>query len=68
MATSLSINLQTKEWFTDALEAYKTVSSLSESELETLAILSNQKDKDLILAGISESKNNQIHSIRSILD
>lgn len=60
-------NLQTKEAFADILEAYQTVSKLSEGELETLEILSSHKTKDLIFQSISESKNNEVHSIESIL-
>lgn len=60
-------NLQTKESLVDVIEAYQTVSKLSESELETLELLSNQKTKDLIFQSISESKNNEIHSIQSLL-
>lgn len=60
-------NLQTKEAFADILEAYQTVSKLSEGELETLEILSSRKTKDLIFQSISESKNNEVHSIESIL-
>lgn len=66
--TALSpINLKTKEGFNRAIKAYRAVSSFSESELETLKILSDQKDKDMILRGIKESKGNKIHPIKSIL-
>jgi len=61
------INLKTKKDLNKAMEAYRAVLSFSESELETLEILSNQKDKDLILRGIKESKNNKVHPIKSIL-
>ncbi|MFH1564846.1 MAG: hypothetical protein ABIC82_03275 [bacterium] len=61
------VKLQTKESLIDVMEAYQTVSKLSEGELETLEILSNHKTKDLIFQSISESKNNEIHSIKSLL-
>jgi len=50
-----------------ALRAYRVISDLSESELETIEILSNQKNKDLILKSIRESKDNKIYPIESIL-
>lgn len=59
--------LKTTKDLTQALGAYKIVSSFSDSELETLEILFNQKDKDLILQGMKESKTNKVHPIRSIL-
>ena len=67
MAVLSPINLRTKKDLNKAIEAYRTVLSFSESELETLEILSNQKDKDIILRGIKESKTNKIHPIKSIL-
>ena len=67
MSVLSPVNLKTKKGLNNAMEAYRAVLSLSESELETLEILSNQKDKDLILRGIKESKNNKIHPIKSIL-
>ena len=63
-----TINLKTKGKLTKAIEAYLLVSSFSESELETLNILSNQEDKNLILRGIEESKKNKIYPIKSILN
>lgn len=60
-------NLKTKKGLTRAIEAYRTVSVFSESELETLEILSNEKDKNLILRGIKESKSNKVHPVKSIL-
>lgn len=63
-----TIDLKTRGGLTKAVEAYLLVSSFSESELETLDILSNQEDKDLILCGIEESKNNKTYPIKSILN
>jgi len=60
-------NLKTKKRLNEAVEAYRTISAFSESELETIEILSNEKERNLILRGIKESKNNKIHSIKSIL-
>ena len=60
-------DLKTKKGLNKAVEAYKTVSVFSESELETLEILSNEKERDLMLRSIEESKNNKIHPIKSIL-
>lgn len=60
-------NLKTRKRLYKAVEAYRTISAFSESELETIEILSNEKERNLILRGIKESKNNKIHSIKSIL-
>jgi len=60
-------NLKTKKGLNRVIEAYRTVSVFSESELETLEILSNEKDRNLILRGIKESKSNKVHPIKSIL-
>ena len=62
-----SVNLKTKSGLTKAIEPYHIISSFSDSELETLEILSSQKEKDLILRGIKESKSGKIHPIKSIL-
>lgn len=67
MSQSYINNLKTKKGLVKAIEAYKTVSVFSESELETLEILSNEKDRELILRGIKESKSNKIHPVKSIL-
>ena len=67
MATLFPDNLKTKKDLNKAIEAYRTVLSFSESELETLEILSNEKERNLISRGIKESKNNKIHPIKSIL-
>jgi hypothetical protein len=64
---STSVNLKTKSGLTKAIEAYNIISNFSNSELETLEILSNQKDKDLIFCGIKESKSDKVHPIKSIL-
>ena len=67
MAILFPDNLKTKKGLNKAVEAYKIVSVFSESELETLEILSNGKERDLMLRSIKESKNNKIHPIKSIL-
>ncbi len=67
MPVLFSDNLKTKKRFVKAIEAYQIISAFSESELETIEILSNEKERNLILRGIKESKNNKIHSIKSIL-
>ena len=67
MTVKLPINLKTKKGLDKAVEAYKIVSAFSEGELETLEILSNQKDRDFVLRSIKESKKNKVHPIRSIL-
>jgi len=65
--STLTISLKTKKGLIKAIEAYRLVSDLSDSELETLEILSNQEEKDLILRSIKESKNNKVYPIKSIL-
>ena len=67
MSTSSLVNIKTERGLTMAIEAYHIISNFSESELETIEILSNQKERDLILRGIKESKNNKVHPIESIL-
>ncbi len=67
MSQSNITNLKTKKDLNRAIEAYRTVSVFSESELETLEILSNESDRKLILRGIKESKGNKVHPIKSIL-
>ncbi len=67
MSQAFLYNVKTKKSLNKAIEAYKVVSVFSESELETLEILSNEKDRNLILRGIKESKSNKIHPIKSIL-
>lgn len=66
-STLYLVNLKTKTGLHKAMEAFKIVCNLSESELETLGILSKPKEKDLILRGLAESKNNKVHPIESIL-
>lgn len=67
MPVLFSDNLKTKSRLLRAIEAYRIVSAFSESELETLEILSNQKERGLILRGIEESKKDKIYPIKSIL-
>ena len=67
MTTLYLNNLRTKQGLNKIVEAYKTVSAFSESELETIEILSNEKERDLMLRSIEESKNNKVHPIKSIL-
>lgn len=63
----MDTKLKTIKDISKALNAYKIVSSFSESELETMEILSNQNDKILIFKGLEESKSNKVHPLRSIL-
>ena len=65
--STLTTSLKTKKGLVKAIEAYRIVSDLSDSELETLEILSNQEEKDLIFRSIKESRNNKVHPIKSIL-
>lgn len=65
---SLSTNLKTKKGFSKALAAFQIVRGLSESELETLEILSNPKERDLILRSLEESKKGKVYPLRSILE
>ena len=67
MAVLSPINLKTKKDLNKAIEAYRAVLSFSESEVETLEILSNKKERSLISRGIKESKSKKIHPIKSIL-
>ena len=64
----LPSGFKTKKEISKFLEAFQIVRGLSESELETLEILSNLKERDLILRSLEESKKNKIHPIRSILE
>lgn len=47
--------------------AFELVRGLSESELETLEILSDVKNKKILERSINESKKNKIEPIESIL-
>lgn len=67
MSTLYLVDLKTKTGLHKAMEAFRIIRSLSESELETLGILSKQKERDLILSSLKESKNNKVHPIESIL-
>ena len=67
MRISLSNNLRTKENLTRAVDAFGIVRNLSKSELETLEILSNQEDRDLILDSLEESERGDVLPIESIL-
>ena len=69
METNITpINLRTKKDFSKAMKALQVVHGLSESELETLEILSNPKERDLMLSGLEESKRNKVYPLRSILN
>ena len=59
--------IKSKKKLLGVIEAYKFISNLPESDLETLEILSNKKDFNLIQKGINESKNNKVHPIESLL-
>ncbi|MFH1661764.1 MAG: hypothetical protein ABIA02_01565 [Candidatus Falkowbacteria bacterium] len=67
MPTLCSVDIKTKKGLHKAMEAFNIVCNFSENELETLEILSKSEDKDLMLCGLEESKNNKIHPIESIL-
>lgn len=60
-------NLKTKRRLSKNLEAFQVVRGLSESELETLEILSDLKGKGFVLRSLRESKENRVYPIRSIL-
>ena len=51
----------------DVLQAFKIVRGLSESELETLEILSDAKNAKILEQSISESKKGEVFPIESIL-
>jgi hypothetical protein len=51
----------------NSLQAFELVRGLSESELETLEILSDAKNKKILEQSINESKKNKIEPIESIL-
>lgn len=56
---------KTKKEFKNAINAFQFVCNLSESEIETLEILSSHKK--LVEQSINESRENKIHPIESIL-
>ncbi len=69
METNISpINLRTKKDFSKAMKALQIIRGLSESELETLEILSNSKERDLVLSGLEESKRDKVYPLGSILE
>ena len=64
----MPINLGTKKGFSKALLAFQIIQDLSESELETLEMLSNSKERDFALRSLEESKKNKVYPLRSILE
>lgn len=67
MATiALHNNLNDKK-FPRALAAFQLVRGMSESEIETLEILSDKKNIKLLEHSLSESKKNKIAPIETIL-
>ena len=65
-STAQTINFSIKSSLLNQLEAFRLIKNLSESEIETLEIISN--DKNLILRSMEDSKSRKTHPIRSILD
>lgn len=65
-STAQTINFSIKSSLLNKLEAFRLIKNLSESEIETLEIISN--DKNLILRSMEDSKSRKTHPIRSILD
>lgn len=59
--------LQNNRAFLKALSAFELVRGLSESELETLEILSNEENKKLLERSLEESRNNKVAPVESIL-
>ncbi len=59
--------LQDKGSLKKALQAFEMIRDLSESELETLEILSDPDQREAVLAGLEESKRNKVYPIKSIL-
>ncbi|MCI0533085.1 hypothetical protein L0Y49_02575 [bacterium] len=51
----------------EALPAFKIIRDLSESELETLEILSDPETKKLLERSLSESKANKVFPVETIL-
>jgi len=67
MSTATKQKLGNRAEIAKALKAFEIVRSLSESELETLEILSNSQEKKIILKSLEESKKNKVYPLRSIL-
>ena len=65
MSTS---NLKTKRRLSKNLEAFRVVRGLSESELETLEILSDLRGRDFVLRSLRESKENRVCPISYLAD
>ncbi len=59
--------LQDKNRLQNALKAFNMVRDLSESEIETLEILSDPDQEAVILNSLEESKKGKVHSVKSIL-
>ena len=67
MATiALHNNLNEKK-FPSALAAFQLVRGMSESEIETLEILSDEKNIKILRRSLSESKKNKVVPINTIL-
>ncbi len=64
--TTSALHFNTRE-FPKAISAFRFVRSMSESELETLEILSDEKNMKLLEHSLSESKRNKVSPIGSIL-
>ncbi len=53
--------------FPRALAAFQLVRGMSESEIETLEIFSDEKSMKILERSLSESKNNKVVPIETIL-
>ena len=59
--------IKSKKQIAGLVKAYSCISKLSESELETLEILSNTKDHSIIRDSLKDSKNNKVEPIESLV-
>lgn len=64
--STFALHLNTKK-FPKVLSAFELVRGMSESELETLEILSDAKNVKLLEISISESMKNKVSPIETIL-
>ncbi len=64
--STFAVHLNKKE-FPKALSAFGLVRAMSESELETLEILSDTKNIKFLERSLSESKTNKVSPIETIL-
>ena len=64
--STLTLNSNIKE-FPKALSAFGLIRDMSESELETLEILSNKKNIKFFEQSLNESQKNKVFPIETIL-